>query len=85
MNFYNIFEQYQSGFRTNTVFINRMEGVSNLKHQHQCTAETVNGLRQNMDINKSSLLALLDSSAALDTVDLSILLERLHMLIGISN
>ncbi len=71
MNSSSILEIYQSGFR---------------KHHSTETAlvKIVNDLRSNMDRKMLSVLVLLDLSAAFDTVDHTILLNRLHNLVGIS-
>uniref|UniRef100_A0A3B3HCT2 Reverse transcriptase domain-containing protein n=1 Tax=Oryzias latipes TaxID=8090 RepID=A0A3B3HCT2_ORYLA len=59
----NIFEKYQSGFRTNY-------------STETAHVKIVNDIRCNLDCQKLSVLGLLDLSAAFDTVDHSILLNR---------
>ena len=67
----NIHEIFQSGFRS--------------KHSTETAlVKVVNDLRQDLDTRKLAVLVLLDLSAAFDTVDHRILLNRLHNLIGIS-
>ena len=67
----NIHEIFQSGFRS--------------KHSTETAlVKVVNDLRHDLDTRKLAVLVLLDLSAAFDTVDHRILLNRLHNLIGIS-
>jgi hypothetical protein len=68
----NILEVFQSGFR---------------KYHSTETALTkiISDLRQNSDANKVSILILLDLSAAFDTIDHDILINRLENLIGFSD
>ena len=67
----NILENCQSGFRTN-------------HSTKTALVKIVNDLRCNMDSQKLSVLVLLDLSAAFDTVDHHILLNRLKNLVGLS-
>lgn len=68
----NIMEEFQSGFRT---------------HHSTETALTkiISDLRINSDANKVSILVLLDLSAAFDTIDHDILINRLEKLVGFSD
>ena len=68
----NVLEVFQSGFR---------------KYHSTETALTkiISDLRQNSDANKVSILILLDLSAAFDTIDHDILINRLENLIGFSD
>uniref|UniRef100_A0A667YPA7 Reverse transcriptase domain-containing protein n=1 Tax=Myripristis murdjan TaxID=586833 RepID=A0A667YPA7_9TELE len=68
----NILEEFQSGFR---------------KHHSTETAlaKIVSDLRLNYDENKVSILILLDLSAAFDTIDHDILINRLEKLVGLSD
>ena len=67
----NIFEKHQSGFR---------------KYHSTETAllKILNDIRWNLDNKKLTVLVLLDLSAAFDTVDHHILLNRLRHLVGLS-
>uniref|UniRef100_A0A671TXF6 Reverse transcriptase domain-containing protein n=1 Tax=Sparus aurata TaxID=8175 RepID=A0A671TXF6_SPAAU len=71
LNSNNILEQCQSGFRMN-------------HSTETALMKIVNDLRCNMDSQKLSVLVLLDLSAAFDTVDHHILLNRLRHLVGLS-
>ena len=66
-----IYEVYQSGFRSN-------------HSTDSALINTVNDLKMNLDKTKPSILVLLNLSAAFDTVDHPILLDRLHNQVGIS-
>ena len=68
---HNISKKYQSGSRA--------------KHSTETAlTKVVNDLRCIMDMKKLSVLVLLDLSAAFDTVDNTVLLDRLHIPIGLS-
>ncbi|KAI2647989.1 putative RNA-directed DNA polymerase from transposon BS [Labeo rohita] len=67
----NIYEKFQSGFR---------QGHST----ETALVKVVNDLRISMDINNISVLVLLDLSAAFDTVDHDILLNRLKEYTGLT-
>uniref|UniRef100_A0A3B3DFR7 Reverse transcriptase domain-containing protein n=1 Tax=Oryzias melastigma TaxID=30732 RepID=A0A3B3DFR7_ORYME len=71
LNHKNILEKYQSGFRMN-------------HSTETALLKIVNDLRINLDSQKLSVLVLLDLSAAFDTVDHQILLNRLRSLVGLS-
>ena len=66
-----IHEKFQSGFRAT-------------HSTETALVKVVNDLRCNLDMRKLSVLVLLDLSAAFDTVDHGILLNRLYSTIGIS-
>ena len=68
----NILEEFQSGFR---------------RYHSTETALTkiISDLRLNSDGNKVSVLVLLDLSAAFDTIDHDILINRLEKLVGLSD
>ena len=67
----NILEKYQSGFRTN-------------HSTERALLKILNDIRCNLDNHKLTVLVLLDLTAAFDTVDHHILLNRLRNLIGLS-
>ena len=67
----NILEKYQSGFRMN-------------HSTETALLKILNDIRCNADTRKVTVLVLLDLSAAFDTVDHHILLNRLRTLIGLS-
>jgi len=67
----NILEKYQSGFR-----MNHSTEPAHLK--------ILNDTRCNLDHHKLTILVLLDLTAAFDTVDHHILLNRLRNLVGLS-
>lgn len=66
-----ILEKFQSGFRTN-------------HSTETALLKIVNDFRCSLDFNKLTVLVLLDLSAAFDTVDHRILLNRLRHLVGLS-
>jgi len=66
----NVFEPFQSGFRS-------------LYSTETAATRVVNDLLLSMDSNASSLMVLLDLSSAFDTIHHSILLERLKHYVGI--
>ncbi len=68
---HNIFEKYQSGFRMN-------------HSTETALLKILNDTRCNLDNHKLTVLVLLDLSAAFDTVDHHILLNRLKHLVGLS-
>ncbi len=68
---YSIREKYQSGFRQG-------------HNTETALLKVVNDLRLNTDKGNASVLILLDLSAAFDTVDNCILIDRLEKLIGLS-
>lgn len=71
LNFNSTLEKFQSGFR--------------LHHSTETAlVKVVNDLRMNMDDNKLTILVLLDLSAAFDTVDHDILINRLQNCVGLS-
>ena len=65
------FDKFQSGFRAN-------------HSTETALVKVVNDLRINMDARKLSVLVLLDLSAAFDTVDHNLLIERLENWVGLS-
>ncbi len=67
----NILEKYQSGFRTN-------------HSTETALLKILNDIRCNLDNHKLTVLVLLDLTAAFDTVDHHILLNRLRNLVGLS-
>ena len=67
----NIIEKYQSGFRMN-------------HSTETALLKILNDFRCNADAQKHTVLVLLDLSAAFDTVDHHILLNRLRNLVGLS-
>ena len=70
MNFNNIFEDFQSGFRAG--------------HSTETTlVKVTNDLLLAADVGECSVLLLLDLSSAFDTVDHSILIQRLEKWVGI--
>ena len=71
LNVHDLFERYQCVFGAN--------------HSTETTlVRVINKHRSNMGVRKISILVLLDLRAAFDTVDHSVLLDRLHHLIGLS-
>lgn len=71
LNSINILEKYQSGFRMN-------------HSTETALLKILNDIRYNADSHKLTVLVLLDLSAAFDTVDHHILLNRLRYLVGLS-
>uniref|UniRef100_A0A3P9LR34 Reverse transcriptase domain-containing protein n=2 Tax=Oryzias latipes TaxID=8090 RepID=A0A3P9LR34_ORYLA len=71
LNAQKILEKYQSGFRKS-------------HSTETALLKIVNDLRLNYDSQKLSVVVLLDLSAAFDTVDHQILLDRLSSLVGLS-
>ena len=67
----NILEKHQSGFRRN-------------HSTETALLKILNDIRWNLDNKKLTVLVLLDLSAAFDTVDHHILLNRLSHLVGLS-
>ena len=67
----NILEKYQSGFRMN-------------HSTETALLKILNDIRCNLDNHKLTVLVLLDLTAAFDTVDHHILLNRLRNLVGLS-
>ena len=67
----NILEKFQSGFRRN-------------HSTETALLKILNDTRCNLDNHKLTVLVLLDLTAALDTVDHHILLNRLRNLVGLS-
>ncbi|XP_074533220.1 uncharacterized protein LOC141796151 [Halichoeres trimaculatus] len=68
---HSILEKFQSGFRTN-------------HSTETALLKIVNDFRCNLDLHKLTVLVLLDLSAAFDTVDHTILLNRLRHHVGLS-
>ena len=71
LNMNNILEKYQSGFRRN-------------HSTETALLKILNDTRCNLDNHKLTVLVLLDLTAAFDTVDHHILLNRLRNLVGLS-
>uniref|UniRef100_A0A3B3I2H5 Reverse transcriptase domain-containing protein n=1 Tax=Oryzias latipes TaxID=8090 RepID=A0A3B3I2H5_ORYLA len=71
LNEHNVLEKCQSGFRTN-------------HSTETALLKILNDLRHNYDSQKLSVLVLLDLSAAFDTVDHQILIDRLRSRVGLS-
>ncbi|XP_074522673.1 uncharacterized protein LOC141787880 [Halichoeres trimaculatus] len=71
LNKHSILEKFQSGFRTN-------------HSTETALLKIVNDFRCNLDLHKLTVLVLLDLSAAFDTVDHTILLNRLRHHVGLS-
>lgn len=69
---------------TLTIFLNNQSNFCTSHSTEKVLVKVLNDLRSNMDMKKLCVLVLLDHTAAFETVDHSVLLDRLHNLVGLS-
>lgn len=80
-----VFEQIQAFMMQNNLFNSFQSGFRPQHSTETVLIKVLNDIRRNTDAGKSSVLLLLDLSAAFDTVDHNILLSRLEQWVGLTD
>ena len=79
-----VYQQLSNYLTVNDLFDNFQSGFRPLHSTETALIKVLNDIRLNTDSGKMSVLVLLDLSAAFDTVDHNILIDRLENWVGLS-